>query len=146
MKSLVVCAILCGVIAGSSVVAVPKFKATNTGMSNSGLKVYYAHDEEFYGTSEESNDLETLGKFGMNIVDPSWPSIQDIVKQMRADGSSKEEISEYLLRYVDSCDAVVFRKMDDGTISKDVQDAIERAKGAGKPVLQIPVIPEKTVK
>jgi len=122
-----------------------KFQTTEAGMSSTGLKVYYAHNEVFFGTEEESNDLETLGKFGMNVVDPSWPSIRGIVEQMRVDGASEEQISEFLLRYVDSCDAVVFRKMDDGTISKDVKQAIERARSSGKPVLQIPVFPEETV-
>lgn len=118
---------------------------TVQGTSATGLKVYYAHSAVFYGTAEEDADRDTMGKFGMNIIDPSWPSIQEKVKLMRQDGVSEAEIAEYFLRIVDECNAVVFRVMKDGTLSKDVKDAIERAKGAGKPVLQIPAIPTVTV-
>ena len=138
MKRIVVGLILATVACVCVAAPLPK---SEIGMSSSGIKVYYAHDPVFYGTPEAEADLNILGKFGMNVVDPSWPSIQDIVTQMRADGQTEEEVVEYLMRYVDSCDALVFRKMADGTISAVVQTAIDRARGAGKPVLQIPVFP-----
>jgi hypothetical protein len=144
---------LVGVCWGKSIVEIaapkPQAKGDGTllgqsktqGMSATGLKVYYAHNVVFYGTAEEDADRDTMGKFGMNVVDPSWPGIQEKVKLMRQDGVSEAEIAEYFLRIVDECQGVVFRAMKDGTTPKDVQAAIDRAKSAGKPVLQIPVIP-----
>jgi hypothetical protein len=103
------------------------------------MKVYYAHAESLFGSPTESRDLETLGKFGFNVVDPSWPDIQQKVSFMRSDGTPEDEIQKFLNRYIDECEALVFRAADGSTLPDDVSQAVNYAAGTGKPILQIPV-------
>ena len=106
------------------------------------MKVYYAHTESLFGSETESQDQNTLGHFGMNIVDPSWPDIQVKVKMMREDGMTEDEIQGFLNRYIDECDALVYRGNKDGSVPDDVQRAIDRIVDTNKPVLQLPAFTE----
>lgn len=102
------------------------------------MKVYYAHTEAIFDSETESKDLDTMGHFGMNVVDPNWPDIRTKVEMMRQDGMSEDEIQGFLNRYIDECDAVVFRANADNTLPDDVQRAVDRMVDTNKPVLQLP--------
>ena len=101
------------------------------------MKMYYSHDESTYGTTQEDEDLNTMGGLGINVTNPNSPDIQERIAILK-ECSRENEIPGFIEELIDRCDGVIFRDLADGTRPEQVADDIAKAQGDGKPVLQLP--------
>jgi hypothetical protein len=101
------------------------------------MKVYYGHCQAIYGSPQDKRDVETLTRLGFEVVNPSSPEHVEMADKMKATGKG-ERVMDYFVSLVTGCDAVAFRALPDGAIPAGVAKEIERALGAGKPVIELP--------
>ena len=104
------------------------------------MKVYYAHCQTDYGTTQEDADVNTLGTLGFNVLNPNSPDIQERIQIMKECGQSDEEVLNFLLSQIDKCEGVAFRSLSDGFITDDVYAAITKAQNDRKPVIELPCL------
>ena len=100
------------------------------------MKVYYAHSMGIYGTVQEKRDVEALEKLGFEVVNPA--DHEDIVVQMREQGSDSADIMDYFVSVVEDCDAVAFRALPGGMIPAGVYKEVRKAQKTDKPVIELP--------
>jgi hypothetical protein len=99
------------------------------------MKVYYAHPITIYGTKQEARDIETLTALGFDVLNPNNPDLALKYEHIKDMSVFTESV---LLS-----DGLAFRAMPDGSIPAGVKTEIDWAKGAGKPVFELPSCVER---
>lgn len=100
-------------------------------------QVYYAHCLAIYNTPQELRDIELLERLGFTVVNPNSPVVDagiPAAKRRYAD----DWFVEVFKPLVQSCDAVTFRALPDGTIPSGVAKELEFAEEFFLPVFELP--------
>jgi len=102
------------------------------------MKVYYSHTVESYNTEQEDQDVDLMGRLGLNVLNPNSPDIQERIRIMRECGQTEQEIRAFLDQQIDKCEGVAFRGLSDGSIPDEVWVEVEKAQNDRKPVFELP--------
>jgi hypothetical protein len=109
---------------------------------NTRMSVYYAHCQAIYDTPQERRDVQHLENLGFDVVNPNTSAINERCAIIRRDFVPPHEqrgsgffytdagaavMYEIFKPLVESCDAVAFRALPDGSIPAGVHSEIEWA-------------------
>ena len=104
------------------------------------MRVYYAHSQSEYKTPKADKVVRGLRLLGLDVVNPSDGLHVDTVVQMYDDGCSSDQVMQYFLDIVDTCDVLVFSRVHgciDGSITAGVAREIQHAIQSGKLALEV---------
>lgn len=94
---------------------------------------YYAHSLSLYGTPQEERDLALIKSLGFQVLNPNDPD-----KRAYYDEQYKIKKMDFFLELVDTCQALCFRSLFDGSIPSGVAKEINRALSKSIPVFELP--------
>lgn len=101
------------------------------------LVCYYAHPMTTYGSTIETQDVETLEALGFEVINPNSPKYQQKCKDYIAE-FGKVCVMDYFINIIkDQCNLVAFRALPDGRILSGVATEIWTAKHANMPIIEL---------
>jgi hypothetical protein len=101
------------------------------------MVVYYAHTMISYDSTVEAVDISLLERLGFEVMNPNRKQYQDGVKAY-IDAFGKERAMQYFINLINTCDALAFRSLPNGTILSGVAKEIEEAQEMGIPIIELP--------
>ena len=111
-------------------------------MTKKTKTIYYAHCMADYGSKSSKKHMSLLRDMGLEVLDPSSQYYHNIVKGMKAEGKTGEEVMDYFMTVVKTCDCLAFRSLPSGLISAGVAKEIRCMKKMGGAVIQMPNLKE----
>jgi len=102
------------------------------------MKVYYAHCVNIYNTEQERQDIDTLQKLGLEVVNPNNPELEAIYQKMKGLFGFIGAFTKVFLDLVDECDVFAFRALPNGKITSGVVLELEEATEKGKIIIELP--------
>lgn len=101
--------------------------------------VYYAHFMGVYGTLEEKENVVTLERLGLTVVNPNNPSVaEEFSKARKRHSKYLPAFMEVFGKMVEECDIFAFQPMENGKLSSGVFLELEHAIKLDKPIIELP--------